>query len=235
MSKLLHLLDQPIQVANYNNDFLLLRSGDGTPVTRIGKAIFNRRFDFVAEVIVTEVEVCLKLNDRFVPDCIRQLDTLEVDSNGEKEAYHLPVYYHEHEDWRQVEAVSGRSRPEVIDELSATEFSILMYGFIPGFIYFDGLDPSLHIPRKKVPAKYVAPNSIALGGQYLGLYSLPSPGGWHVVGQIPIPLLQLPELPPVALQLGDRIHLKGITREEYETIRLENLTIQSYNAQFRDH
>ena len=107
-----------------------------------------------------------------------------------------------------------------------------MFGFLPGYIYFDGLEKSLQVPRKAIPAKYVESNSIAIGGKYLGLYSIESPGGWFVIGRTPIPILEIPKLPPVALNLKDEIILHPILQLEYEQLLKKKISLKQYNSNF---
>ncbi|MGB1121521.1 MAG: carboxyltransferase domain-containing protein, partial [Saprospiraceae bacterium] len=174
------------------------------------KAIFEQNFDFVTEVIITEKEVCVQLNDLFEVEKLDLFHNLQFTKKGTSKTYELPVYFTNHEDWKRVEAVTGFSKKAIIEKLVSTEFSIAMFGFLPGFLYLDGLDESLHVPRKAVPSKYVEANSIAIGGQYLGLYSVESPGGWNVIGKVDVSILDLSSIPPVKMNLGDKIKLKVI-------------------------
>lgn len=235
ISTLLHLFNIEIEVDNYNDDFLLLRSSENKDLANIGKAIFQRDFDFIDEVIVTEAEICLKLNAQFQASDLEVLKNIEQKQQQDILTYQLPVYFNDHEDWQQVESHSGFSKDEIISKICSSDLSIAMFGFLPGFIYINGLEPSLHIPRKTVPAKYVEANSIALGGKYLGIYSLDSPGGWHVIGQLPIPVLQLPQIPPVPLNLGDKINLEPISKQKYESLLQQKISLKEYNAQSRNY
>ena len=61
-------------------------------------------------------------------------------------------------------------------------------GFTPGFGYLDGLDPSLHLPRLESPRSRMAAGAVAIGGTHAGVYSVPSPGGWHWLGNTSLPL-----------------------------------------------
>ena len=230
MSILLQLFNTELEVNNYNDDFLLISAPKKESLAKIGKAIFHRNFEFIDEVIVTEAEICLKLNALFLASNIDLLKDIEQEHAQTNISYKLPVYFGEHEDWHQVELIAGFSKQEVISKLVSSELSIAMFGFLPGFIYISGLAPSLHIPRKTVPAKYVEANSIALGGKYLGLYSLNSPGGWHVIGKLPIPILQIPQIPPVPLNPGDKIRLEAISEQEYESLLQQNISLKEYNA-----
>lgn len=197
-----------MNIKNYNNDFLIIKSDK--ELQQIGKAIFEQNFYFVTEVIVTEKEVCVQLNDLFEVEKLDLFHNLQFTKKGTSKTYELPVYFTNHEDWKRVEAVTGFSKKAIIEKLISTEFSIAMFGFLPGFLYLDGLDESLHVPRKAVPSKYVEANSIAIGGQYLGLYSVESPGGWNVIGKVDVSILDLSSIPPVKMNLGDKIKLKVI-------------------------
>lgn len=228
MSTSLQLFNSSIEVSNYNNDFLILRATLNSELGQIGKAIFQQKFDFVDEVIVTEVEICLKLNANFDASKLEKLKNIEQGEGKAQKAYELPIYFNDHEDWAVVEKITGFSKEDIVSKLEATDFSIGMFGFLPGFLYIDGLDPSLHVPRKTVPSKYIKANSIAIGGKYLGLYSLDSPGGWHVIGQLAIPILEIPNLPPVTLNLGDKINLRSINKREYDELVEKQISLKEY-------
>jgi len=209
---------------------LILRAEEKDNLAAIGTAIYQYHFDFIEEVIVTEIEICLKLNQKFHPAKIGLLHQIEINQKQDRQTIKLPVYFQEHQDWQALEQFSGLSKPKIIAKILEQEYDVAMFGFLPGFTYFNGLDKALHIPRKSVPAKYIAANSFAIGGKYLGLYSIESPGGWYVIGQTPIPILQLPELPPVSLNLGDKIILVSITSEVYQNLSEQSLSLKAYNA-----
>ena len=209
---------------------MIIKSESAPVLANSGKAIFEKQFDFVDEVIVAESEICLKLNPLFTQSDLDKLHSLTISSKQSSKTYKLPVYFEDHEDWNNVEKHTGNNRGTVIEKLLKTDFSVAMFGFLPGFIYLAGLDNLLHVPRKTIPSKYVEANTIALGGKYIGIYSVNSPGGWHVLGRIPIPLLDLSSLPPVVMNLGDQIRLEAINESRYQTLLEASINIQKYNS-----
>ncbi|MFK8009853.1 MAG: carboxyltransferase domain-containing protein [Saprospiraceae bacterium] len=219
-----------LEIKNYNNDFLILKSKNQTYLTELGKSIFNKKLDFVEEVIVTPIEICIKLNHNFEESKIEFLQKIDQKEITKSITYRLPVYFENHEDWENVKLITGFSKKEIIEKLVVIKFSIAMFGFLPGFIYLEGLDSTLHVPRKTIPSKYVKANSLALGGKYVGLYSIDSPGGWHVIGQIPISVLNIPQLPPVEMNLGDQIILHPIDQNEFENILKKQISLKEYNG-----
>jgi KipI family sensor histidine kinase inhibitor len=219
-----------LEIKNYNNDFLILKSKNQSFLTEIGKSVFMERLDFIDEVIVTPIEICLKLNENFEESKIEQLQKVEQKVIIKFKTYKLPVYFNEHEDWENVKSQTSFSKKEIIEKLITCNYSISMFGFLPGFIYMEGLDPSLYVSRKTIPSKYVKANSLALGGKYVGLYSIDSPGGWYVIGQIPVSILEIPQLPPVAMNLGDQIVLHPIDKIEFEYILQKQISLKEYNG-----
>jgi len=228
MSVFLPIHNSRLEVEVYGSDFLILKAPRDPNLQKIGQAIFNHQFNFVDEVIVTEVEILLKLNQHFSPAKIGLLTKIKSEEKQEVNTYFLPVYFKDHNDWKIVCTYTGQSKDQIIETLTNAPFSIAMFGFIPGFVYFNGLPKPLQVPRKKVPAKYIPPNSLAIGGKYLGLYSLPSPGGWQVIGQIPLSILRIPEVPPLAVRLGDQIRLQSISKDQFEALSQQSITLANY-------
>ena len=99
----------------------------------------------------------------------------------------IPVVYNG-ADLKAVAGQTGMPVAEVIECHTAPVYTVRMMGFAPGFPYLDGLDPALHLPRKASPRDRIEPGSVAIGGPHAGIYSVASPGGWHLLGQTPVKL-----------------------------------------------
>ena len=108
---------------------------------------------------------------------------------------------------------------DFINQHAKQKLAVDMLGFLPGFAYLSGQDPSLNMPRKDTPSLQVPAGSVALGGQHTGIYSLSTPGGWHVVGRTPTPLLELGlERPTLVLNPMDTIQIEPISLAEYDSL-----------------
>lgn len=124
----------------------------------------------------------------------------------------IPVYY-QGPDLAEVAHRAGLDEAAVIAIHSAAKYTVRMMGFMPGFPYLDGLDPRLHLERRASPRNYIKPGAVAIGGVHAGIYSVGSPGGWHILGHTPYPLFRPDcakgtnfEIEQIfALQPGDRI------------------------------
>ena len=80
-----------------------------------------------------------------------------------------------------------------------------MLGFTPGFAYIGGLDERLNIDRLPEPRQHVPAGSVGIAGGRSGLYSLPGPGGWPLVGRTSRKLFDATADDPFTLSAGARV------------------------------
>lgn len=129
----------------------------------------------------------------------------------------LPVYYSQESgpDLSLISERSGLSVQEVIDLHQSEEYRVYAIGFAPGFAYLGQVDERIASPRIATPRKYVPKGAVGIADRQTAIYPAPSPGGWNLIGQCPIPMFT-PEgdsLMPVAV--GDRVKFKAITKAEF--------------------
>ncbi|KAB2919148.1 MAG: 5-oxoprolinase subunit PxpB [Hyphomicrobiaceae bacterium] len=134
--------------------------------------------------------------------------------------WRLPACYDESlgPDLADVAQRTGLSVHQVVERHSATTFHVYMMGFLPGFPYLGDLPPELELPRRESPRIKVPAGSIAIAMAMTSIYSLESPGGWHLIGRTPVPLWDLRRDPPVLLAAGDKIIFEPISLREFEAL-----------------
>jgi KipI family sensor histidine kinase inhibitor len=91
---------------------------------------------------------------------------------------------------------------------SAGRYVVAFCGFAPGFAYLTGLDDTLHVPRLREPRTTVAAGSVAIAGEFTGVYPRPSPGGWRLLGRTDAALWDLDRTPPALLVPGTRVRFR---------------------------
>lgn len=204
-----------LEIHNYNDDFILLKNKDIDILPLICQAIFESKFEFVEEVVATQVEIYLKLNTKLSEEILASISKIRWSKGETLDVVTLPIFFDDNPDWEMLTLETKMSKHNYLETLLSSDLSVGMYGFMPGFLYLNGLDKDLQIPRKSTPSKIIAPNSFAVGGPYAGIYSLASPSGWYVIGQLAVPIFNKISIPPLKLKVGQKIKLQSISRDEY--------------------
>ncbi|GAA0293580.1 allophanate hydrolase subunit 1 [Streptomyces polychromogenes] len=93
----------------------------------------------------------------------------------------VPVRY-DGPDLAEVAGAWGVGEGEVAALVGGIEFRVAFCGFAPGFGYLTGLPERLWLPRRATPRTAVPAGSLALAGEYAGVYPRSSPGGWQLIG-----------------------------------------------------
>jgi len=107
------------------------------------------------------------------------------------------------------------SPEEVIHMHASSIYLVYMIGFARGFPCLAGMDASIATPRKNTPRPQIPAGSVGIAGPQTGIYSLPTPGGWQLIGRTPLNLFNPNQQPATLLQAGDRVQFIPITPAEY--------------------
>jgi KipI family sensor histidine kinase inhibitor len=127
----------------------------------------------------------------------------------------IPVAYgHGSGDLEALAQAAGLSPEEFARRHGASAYRVAFLGFAPGFAYLSGLPEELTASRLASPRKRVPAGSLAIGGRYTGIYPEASPGGWRLIGQTTIRLLDPHADPPALLRPGDRVRFEAVHLED---------------------
>jgi len=99
----------------------------------------------------------------------------------------------------------GLSVHELVRLHSEPTYRCFAIGFAPGWAYLGPLPEALRLPRRRVPRTHVPPGSVAMAELLTGVYPLPTPGGWHLIGRTPVRMFLPQADPPSLLRTGDRV------------------------------
>jgi inhibitor of KinA len=135
----------------------------------------------------------------------------------------IPVCYELGPDLDAVARHIGQSADEVVRLHTAQPFTVYAIGFCPGFPYLGYLPEALcGVPRRESPRLRVEAGSVGLTGRQTGIYTEPRPGGWALVGQTPLTLVEVVSgfFP---LRTGDRVQFVAIDRATFTALRGQRL------------
>jgi len=100
---------------------------------------------------------------------------------------------------------AGLKDHEVVRLHYSNIYRVFALGSVPGFAYLYGLDPRIHMPRKKVPDLNMPKGCIIIGGMQTGIAMLTGPNGWNSIGHSDISMFDPHLTPPTLLDRGDRV------------------------------
>lgn len=126
-------------------------------------------------------------------------------ATAEPRQHEIPVRYggREGPDLAEVARLAGMTEADVIAAHTSASFVVAFLGFAPGFGYLTGVPESLRVPRLASPRPRLEAGSVGLAGPYTGVYSLPGPGGWRIIGRTEAVMFGVEREEPALLRAGD--------------------------------
>ena len=131
----------------------------------------------------------------------------DLDTIGDREVIEIAVRYggSHGPDLDQVAQRANCSIDDVIARHSGRTYRVYMLGFVPGFAYMGRVDPSIAMPRHRVPRERVPAGSVGIAGLQTGVYPVESPGGWQLIGHTTSIMFDANRARPSLLAAGDLV------------------------------
>lgn len=217
----------------------ILRSGDCALVAEFGKeidehtnALVHALDRAVREKGIFGVRECVPTfrsltvlfdpmlisGDRLEKKLLRLCKTLSAETQTQKTVVEVPVLYNG-EDLQDVADYAKLSVEEVVRLHAGRDYRIYMLGFLPGFVYLGGMDERIFCPRLTTPRTRIHAGAVGIGGEQTGIYPLPSPGGWRLIGTTPVRPYDASRTPPVLFSAGEYIRFVPIDEPAFDEIQ----------------
>ncbi|MBQ1083813.1 MULTISPECIES: allophanate hydrolase subunit 1 [unclassified Nocardiopsis] len=193
---------------------VLVEVADLSQVIALGAALEAEPLPGVADVVPAARTVLLRLepgtDPAHVAEAVTGLPLTAGVSRGVGETVTIPVHY-DGEDLDDIAELTGLSPLEVVRAHTAATWTVAFCGFAPGFGYMVGDDPRLHVPRRGEARTRVPKGSVALAGEFTGVYPRSSPGGWQLLGRTDAVVWDLDRDPPGLLRPGVRVRFEEVS------------------------
>lgn len=196
-------------------------------------SLIRNKFHYdIIETVISFHSIAVYLRSTTSTDLfMEKISVLEVDDWDQEQGktFEIPVCYETDfgPDLEDVAAANNLSVTEVIKIHSAPVYTVQFIGFLPGFPYLSGLDKRLQMLRRPTPRTMVQKGSVGIGGSQTGIYTMDSPGGWHIIGNCPLEFFRPDMEFPVLFNPGDRIRFKAISTDTLREIK-EQLAKSDY-------
>lgn len=102
------------------------------------------------------------------------------------------------------------SPEEVVRRHTSRLYRVYMLGFVPGFAYMGRVDPTIAMPRHRVPRERVAAGSVGIAGEQTGVYPIATPGGWQLIGRTDAVMFDASRESPSLLEPGDMVRFVAV-------------------------
>jgi UPF0271 protein len=168
----------------------------------------------VLEVVVGWDRALVHLRDGFAPAAVREeirraLEDAKAVAAPARGRLHVVRTIYDGSDLAEVARSTGLSITAVAERHAASRHVVEVIGFLPGFAYLGGLDPTLACPRRKTPRPRIDPGSVAIAGGRSAIYPLASPGGWNLIGRaVDFTPFDPGAIPPCAFAIGDEVRFE---------------------------
>lgn len=204
---------------------VLVRCGDETAAASLARRA--RQQSWPVDVVQAYATVAVFFSRPLShEEAIARLDAAANDTPLSSPRRHtIPVCYERGLDFERIAHHTGLPREDVIARHAGVVFTVYAIGFCPGFPYLGylprelSLVPRLDSPRLRVPA-----GSVGLTGRQTGIYTEPRPGGWNIIGQTPLTLVDVAD-GYFPLQTGDEVVFEAIGTKEFEEIHGRRLPV----------
>lgn len=119
----------------------------------------------------------------------------------------VPVVYggEKGPDLLEVAKIHDLTPQALVARHTAPIYTVYFVGFMPGFVYLGGLDPTIHTDRRATPRLKIPAGSVGIGGSQTGVYPGESPGGWQILGNTDLPFFDVNREVPSLFLPGDQL------------------------------
>lgn len=204
-----------LRIRDYGDRALLVECGSIEEVLALADAVRAARVPGVAEVVPGARTVLVSLVGPGRQTAARRLLTDLADAaptgptagaaQDDTVAITIDVVY-DGPDLSEVADRLGMAVDEVVAAHTGTPWRVGFGGFSPGFAYLVGGDRRLStVPRRAEPRPRVPAGSVALAGEFSGVYPRESPGGWQLIGRTRAVMWDIHRPQPALLTPGTRV------------------------------
>lgn len=208
-------------VHDYGDQALLLEFDSTTEVLACTEALNEAGLPGVLDVVPAARTVLVKLaGPRYQAPTRQRLGKLRLMADIMSHAtapfdgradVEIDVVY-DGADLEEVARLTGMTTDEVIGAHTGNPWRVGFGGFAPGFAYLVGGDERLNVPRQSEPRHTVPAGSVALAGEFSGVYPRESPGGWQLIGRTDAELWDVDRDPPALLRPGMWVQFRAVDR-----------------------
>lgn len=201
------------RILDYGDRALLIECGSTGEVLALAAALRDEHLDGVIDIVPGARTVLVSVAE---PRHRAPVRGLLADIPVPRPAIPVPAgaaevvidVVYDGADLAEVSDHLGMDVADVVAAHTGTRWQVGFAGFAPGFAYLVGGDQRLAVPRRAEPRPRVPAGSVALAGEFSGIYPRESPGGWQLIGRTDAVLWDVGRPRPALLTPGTWVRFR---------------------------
>lgn len=161
----------------------------------------------------------LRLTEQKLKEELQKINVVYSPENErDRHVIHIPVTFDGEyaPDLPFIAARAKMTTEETIDVFVSRTYYVYMMGFIAGIPYMGNIDDRLAAPRRSSPRLKVPKGSVAIANKMTDIYTIESPGGWHLIGWTPMEVFDAKSNPPCCVSAGMYVKYDRVSAAEAE-------------------
>jgi KipI family sensor histidine kinase inhibitor len=204
-----------LRVLDYGDHALLLECESTAEVLAWTAALRDADLLGVTDVVPASRTVLVKVDGaRYLPVTRQRIEKLRVapeeDIAGPATADIVIDVVYDGADLDEVGRITGLGAGGVVAAHTGALWRVAFGGFVPGFAYLVGGDSRLEVPRREEPRTRVPAGSVALAGEFSGVYPREAPGSWQLIGRTDARLWDIDREDPALLIQGMTVQFREV-------------------------
>jgi inhibitor of KinA len=215
-----------VEVKSLGEAAIIAYAADESAAVGLAASIRSANPDWLQDVVPAYASVGVffdpdKTSTTVVSAWVQRQSSSAVTTDGRMHT--IPVCYEHQLDIERVGEHCELTRDDVIALHLGTEYTVFAIGFVPGFPYLGYLPEKLRgVPRLDSPRIRVEPGSVGLTGKQTGIYPLPRPAGWNLIGRTPLTLVDVGD-GYFPLRVGDKVKFERVDSAEFDRLAGERI------------
>lgn len=142
---------------------------------------------------------------------------------AEPKSWRVPACYDSPhaEDLDEAAGILGLSPERVVALHAEARYTVVMYGFAPGFAFLGGLAPELALSRRLTPRPPAPFGALTIGGGQTLISSFVMPTGWYVLGRTPARTFDPGRDPMFPIGVGDHVRFERVDAARFAALEAE--------------
>jgi KipI family sensor histidine kinase inhibitor len=204
-----------LRVLDYGDHALLLECESTAEVLAWTAALRDADLLGVTDVVPASRTVLVKVDGaRYLPVTRQRIEKLRVapeeDIAGPATADIVIDVVYDGADLDEVGRITGLGAGGVVAAHTGAPWRVAFGGFVPGFAYLVGGDSRLEVPRREEPRTRVPAGSVALAGEFSGVYPREASGSWQLIGRTDARLWDIDREDPALLIQGMTVQFREV-------------------------